>query len=122
MFFRSLFKPMGVLPQLPIVPSRSRNLRNALQRARRECFGFRLRRSPPGRLNPGLEVDELGKWMSAHSSIFIHLLREMCSFILMLIHLKMNELRWQDVLIHFKMDELAQKMLIHPSSPIEPQP
>jgi hypothetical protein len=39
-----------------------------------------------------------------------------------LIHLKMNELRWQDVLIHFKMDELAQKMLIHPSSPIEPQP
>jgi hypothetical protein len=35
----------------------------------------------------------------------------------MLIHLKMDELRWQDVLIHLKMDELAQKMLIHPLHP-----
>jgi hypothetical protein len=47
--------------------------------------------------------------MSAHSSIFIHLLSEMCS--------SMDELRWQDVLIH----QLAQKMLTYPSSPIEPQ-
>ena len=27
----------------------------------------------------GSELDELGRWMSAHSSIFIHLLSEMCS-------------------------------------------
>jgi hypothetical protein len=47
-------------------------------------------------------MDELGRWMSAHSSIFIHLLSEICSC--SLIHLKMDITLVEGSLIHLKMD------------------
>jgi hypothetical protein len=50
----------------------------------------------------GSEMDELGRWMSAHSSIFIHLLSEICSC--SLIHLKMDSTLVEGSLIHLKMD------------------
>ena len=60
----------------------------------------------------GSEMDELGRWMSAHSSIFIHLLSEICSC--SLIHLKMDSTLVEGSLIHLKMDLSRRRCsLIH---------
>ena len=57
-------------------------------------------------------MDELGRWMSAHSSIFIHLLSEICSC--SLIHLKMDSTLVEGSLIHLKMDLSRRRCsLIH---------
>ena len=47
-------------------------------------------------------MDELERWISAHLSIFIHLLSEICSC--SLIHLKMDSTLVDGSLIHLKMD------------------
>ena len=57
-------------------------------------------------------MDELRRWISAHSSIFIHLLSEICSC--SLIHLKMDSTLVEGSLIHLKMDLSRRRCsLIH---------
>ena len=75
-------------------------------------------------------MDELGRWMSAHSSIFIHLLSEICSSILRwmsslvdcsLIHLKMDLSRRRCSLIHLRCAAVQWQILIFsPSGCPEP--
>ena len=72
-------------------------------------------------MDQGSEMDELGRWMSAHSSIFIHLLSEICSSILRwmsslvdcsLIHLKMDLSRRRCSLIHLRCAAVQWQILI----------